>query len=71
MVTAKPTTPGMQTVNLRRSYTYAGKPYGPGQAIEVPEGLAAALGLAPTVPPTDPDADATRPETGRRAGRKV
>lgn len=35
------------TVALRRTYGYQGTYYGPGEAVEVPQGLADTLGLKP------------------------
>ena len=36
---------GTVSVDLRRTYGYLGKYYGPGEGVEVPEGLATSLGL--------------------------
>lgn len=63
------------TVSLRRTYGYQGIDYGPGIAVEVPRGLADALGLKPVTPtekkavakaaaPTESSADALAIENG-------
>lgn len=36
---------GTVSVDLRRTYGYRGTYYGPGNAVEIPEGLAMSLGL--------------------------
>jgi hypothetical protein len=62
-------------VNLTRAHRYQRTVYGPGKAVEVPEGLAAALGLNPETgePVTERDTleAMTLPELRERYGSKA
>lgn len=52
----------MQTVKMRWTVIYEGRPYGPGEAVSVPDGLALSLGMMAgeivvVTPDVSPDVD--------------